>query len=88
MNLNQGVKLDPQNVQIMFNLAVCYQLKNDFLTSKQWFVKVLARDSSFKECYLGLAICLLKLKCYAKALEYVDMAEKAENDLNGGANVE
>lgn len=68
------VKYAPEDATSTFYLAKCYENLRDYITAKNYYLKIVELRPEYEEAYKSLCLILLKLKDNPNAIKYAEKA--------------
>jgi tetratricopeptide (TPR) repeat protein len=69
-----AVKYASGDATAIFYLAKCYEHQKDYISAKNYYIKVIELRPEYEDAYKSLCITLAKLKDNADAIKYADIA--------------
>ena len=69
-----AVKYAPEDATAVFYLAKCYENTGDYISAKNYYIKVIELRPNFEEAHKNLCLILLKLKNDADTIKYAEIA--------------
>ena len=73
---NLGLKIDPNNVDLLYNIGVNYDESENYTVALMYFSSALELDNTHEDARIYIATCFANLKLYEEALAIINIAYK------------
>ncbi len=69
-----AVELDPENVNYLFNQALCHEKQNNIASAESLFIRIIEIDSRHSGAYFNLGNMQFKQRAFEEAISYFTLA--------------